>query len=262
MRIKVLFRFFLQLMAVSGLLFPVSGQAMVTGGRGSSLSGGESGLSVAPALTDSALTDTTLHVVEFETSLGTFRVALYNDTPIHRDNFLRLVSEGFYDGQLFHRVIRDFMVQTGDSASRSAVPGEVLGDTDAGYTLPAEIVFPAHYHHRGAVAAARQGDDVNPGRRSSGSQFYIVWGTVFSRPQLSPVRRRVRLATGGKARFTDEMVEDYARRGGAPHLDGQYTVFGEVVAGLDVIGRMQAVATDVNDRPLDDVRILRARIVR
>lgn len=211
---------------------------------------------------DSLAADSATSLVRFETTLGTFDIALYNDTPLHRDNFLRLVRNGYYDGLLFHRVIRDFMVQTGDSTSRTAAPGTPLGEGDAGYTLPAEIVFPTHYHHRGAVAAARTGDDVNPERRSSGAQFYVVWGTTYAKPALSPIRRRVRMATGGKARFTDEMVADYATRGGTPHLDGQYTVFGEVVRGLDVIGRIQAVATDAADRPLTDVRITRATIVR
>lgn len=211
--------------------------------------------------TDSLTADTT-SIVRFETTMGTFDIALYNDTPLHRDNFLRLVRNGYYDGLLFHRVIRDFMVQTGDPTSRSADTETTLNENDVNYTLPAEIVFPAHYHHRGVVAAARTGDDVNPERRSSGAQFYVVWGTTYTKPALSPIRRRVRMATGGKARFTDEMVADYITRGGTPHLDGQYTIFGEVVNGLDVIGRIQAVATDTTDRPLTDVRITRATIVR
>ena len=133
---------------------------------------------------DSLAADSATSLVRFETTLGTFDIALYNDTPLHRDNFLRLVRNGYYDGVLFHRVIRDFMVQTGDSTSRTAAPGTPLGEGDAGYTLPAEIVFPTHYHHRGAVAAARTGDDVNPERRSSGALFSVVWGTTYAKRAL------------------------------------------------------------------------------
>lgn len=194
-------------------------------------------------------------VVRLETSLGVIRIALLDDAPLHRDNFLKLTEEGFYDGLLFHRVIRDFMVQTGDSTSRHALPGQPLGEGDVGYTLPPEILLPYYYHLRGAVAAAREGDDVNPGMRSSGSQFYIVWGHSWAPRSIKD--QRAALAERG-IEMTAEMRDAYEQYGGSPHLDGQYTVFGEVVQGMDVVQRMQQVPTDSLDRPLDDVRILRA----
>lgn len=194
-------------------------------------------------------------VVRLETSMGPIRIALLDDTPVHRDNFLKLTEEGFYDGLLFHRVIRDFMVQTGDSSSRNARPGQPLGEGDVGYTLPAEILLPYYYHLRGAVAAAREGDDVNPEMRSSGSQFYIVWGRSWAPKSIKDQRE----ALAGKGiEMTAEMRDAYEQYGGSPHLDGQYTVFGEVLEGMDVVRRMQQVATDSLDRPLEDVRIERA----
>lgn len=198
-------------------------------------------------------------VVRLETSMGVIRIALFDDTPLHRDNFLKLCEEGFYDGLLFHRVIRDFMVQTGDSASRHALPGQPLGEGDAGYTLPAEILLPYYYHLRGAVAAAREGDDVNPGMRSSGSQFYIVWGRSWAPKDIK--EQRAALAEKG-IEMTAEMRDAYEQYGGSPHLDGQYTVFGEVLEGMDVVRRMQQVPTDSLDRPIDDVRIGRAVVER
>ena len=200
--------------------------------------------------------------VEFQTTMGTFRVALFNETPIHRDNFLKLVGEGFYDGLLFHRVIQDFMIQGGDPDSRTAAPGQQLGDGDLGYTLAPEFQTPYLYHWRGALAAAREPDEVNPGRRSSACQFYIVWGKTFGANKIGAVRQRVEDMTDGEATITADMAQDYDVRGGTPHLDGQYTVFGEVVEGLSLIGKIQKVATDKNDRPLEDVRILSARIVK
>lgn len=194
-------------------------------------------------------------VVRLETSMGPIRIALLDDAPVHRDNFLKLTEEGFYDGLLFHRVIRDFMVQTGDSSSRNARPGQPLGDGDVGYTLPAEILLPYYYHLRGAVAAAREGDDVNPEMRSSGSQFYIVWGRSWAPKSIKDQRNA--LAEKG-IEMTVEMRDAYEQYGGSPHLDGQYTVFGEVLEGMDVVRRMQQVATDSLDRPLEDVRIERA----
>lgn len=191
-------------------------------------------------------------VVRLETSMGTIRIALLDDAPLHRDNFLKLTEEGFYDGVLFHRVIRDFMVQTGDSASRHALPGQRLGEGDVGYTLPAEILLPYYYHLRGAVAAAREPDDVNPEMRSSGSQFYIVWGRSWAPKSIND--QRSALAEKG-IKMTADMRDAYEQYGGAPHLDGQYTVFGEVIEGMDVVQRMQQVATDSLDRPVDDVRI-------
>lgn len=206
-----------------------------------------------------AVTDS-LTRVKFETTMGNFVIALYNDTPLHRDNFLKLVREGYYDGLLFHRVIRHFMVQAGDPDSRSASPGQLLGEGGPGYTLPAEIRYPAHYHRRGAVAAAREGDDVNPEWRSSGSQFYVVWGQRFTDGQLAALAGDVYELTQGKVELDPSLDPVYRATGGAPHLDGQYTVFGEVVEGLDVIEAMQAVETNADDRPITDVRIVRATV--
>lgn len=198
--------------------------------------------------------------VEFQTTMGTFVVTLFNETPLHRDNFLKLVREGYYDGLLFHRVIRDFMVQTGDPDSREAPAGKRLGEGGPGYTLPAEI-DPFLYHWRGAVAAAREPDNVNPERRSSGSQFYIVWGKVQTPEDLSAVNEVIKENTNGATEITPERYQVYRSQGGTPHLDGQYTVFGEVTSGLKVIKKMQAVRTDRNDRPLEDVRIVKARVL-
>ncbi|MCF0197925.1 MAG: peptidylprolyl isomerase [Bacteroidaceae bacterium] len=194
-------------------------------------------------------------VVCLETSVGLIRVALLDEAPRHRDNFLKLCREGFYDGTLFHRVIKDFMIQGGDPDSRNASPGQELGEGDVGYTLPPEFLLPYYYHTRGALAAAREGDDVNPEQRSSGCQYYIVWGKSWG-PQ-SIRKQRDYLAELG-IEMTAQMQADYEQYGGSPHLDGQYTVFGEVIEGLDVVKQIQSVTTDSNDRPLDDVVVLRA----
>ena len=211
--------------------------------------------------------------VELETSLGNIVVELYNETPQHRDNFIKLVNEGYYDGVLFHRVIKDFMIQTGDGNSKNAGPETSLGDGDPGYTIEAEFVYPKYFHKRGALAAARTGDQVNPERRSSGSQFYIVTGKIFSMDDLQMMTKRLsdgkkqdifrRLVMENQNRIkemqesqdmagldalqkeliekteaeaaqtpfklTDEQLNAYTSIGGTPHLDGQYTVFGEVV---------------------------------
>lgn len=198
-------------------------------------------------------------VVCLETDSGVVRIALYNETPRHRDNFLMLVGEGFYDGVLFHRVINRFMVQSGDSLSRHAAPGQELGDGFyEAYQLPSEFRFPQLFHKRGAVAAAREGDDVNPERQSSMCQFYIVTGHRYSPNALDDVEERVSQATKGIFRFPPEVREVYQQVGGAPHLDTQYTVFGEVIEGMDVVNRIQLAETDKNDRPLVDIRIHRA----
>lgn len=193
-------------------------------------------------------------IVRIETTMGNIRVALFDDTPIHRDNFLELAGKGFYDGTLFHRVINEFMVQGGDPDSRTAQPGQLLGDGDNGYTLQPEFCLPFIYHWRGALAAAREGDDVNPEQRSSGCQFYIVYGKKQSESDMKKVRARL---APMDIEITSQMAEDYRLRGGTPHLDGQYTVFGEVIEGLEVVQMMQVVPTDSNDRPLKDVRITR-----
>ena len=199
--------------------------------------------------------------VLLETTEGNIRIALYNETPQHRDNFLKLVQTQFYDSLLFHRVIKNFMIQGGDPRSRQAQPGQLLGGGELDYTIEPEFRFPQLFHRRGAVAAAREGDRVNPERRSGACQFYIVWGQVYNVPTLAKIQERLDSTTQGQVRLTPEMMEVYRTVGGTPHLDGQYTVFGEVVEGLDVVDRIQQVVTDKNARPEKDVRILRAVIL-
>jgi peptidyl-prolyl cis-trans isomerase B (cyclophilin B) len=199
--------------------------------------------------------------VMLETTKGNIELKLYNETPLHRDNFKKLVKEGAYDSLLFHRVIRDFMIQGGDPDSKRAQSGAELGEGDKPYTLPAEFrLEEGIYHRRGVLAAAREGDDVNPEQRSSAMQFYIVWGKIYDDEGLDKIQERLDARTGGRVKMTPEMRETYKTVGGTPHLDGQYTVFGEVVSGLDVVDAIQQVPTDENDRPLEDVRILKARI--
>lgn len=205
--------------------------------------------------------DTLRHEVLLETSMGNIRVALSNETPLHRDNFLKNVRAGVYDGVLFHRVISSFMIQAGDTASRHALPGQLLGDTEEAYTIPAEICYPQLFHKRGALAAAREGDSVNPERRSSSLQFYIVYGRRFTDDMLDQAQERLDRVPGGVT-LTPEVREAYKQWGGTPHLDGQYTVFGEVVEGLDVVRDIQWVETDENDRPVEDVRIKKAVVVK
>lgn len=241
-------------------------------------------------------------IVDIRTTLGDIKVKLYDDTPIHRDNFLKLVKEGYYDGVLFHRVIKDFMVQTGDPNSKTADSTTMLGSGDPSYTLEAEILYPKHYHKYGALAAARTGDQVNPERRSSGSQFYIVTGekqserTLDAMTQRANMQRkqqyfnklskdhfdeikalrmandtvglenlRLKLAEQTEAAVKDEPMPDeikeaYINQGGTPHLDGQYTVFGEVIEGMDVVEKIQNVETGTADRPKEDIRILSMKI--
>lgn len=198
-------------------------------------------------------------LVLLETSAGPIRVALFDYTPMHRDNFLRLAEDGFYDGTLFHRVIRDFMVQGGDPDSRQAMPGQVLGEGGPGYTIPAEFCLPYLYHWRGALAAAREPDDVNPEMRSCGSQFYFVWGKKMSAAALKKARETL---LEKDVEMTSIMASDYTMRGGTPHLDGTYTVFGEVVEGLDVVDRIQQEPTDDNDRPLLDIVVQKATVLQ
>lgn len=235
-------------------------------------------------------------VVDIHTTAGDIKVKLYDDTPLHRDNFLKLAKEGYYDNVLFHRVIKDFMVQTGDPDSKDAAPGAMLGSGGPDYGVKAEIVYPEHYHKYGALAAARSGDNVNPLRESSGSQFYIVTGKKYPESTVVQLSQKAfnemlntkwgqwvdahraeiaadpsySTAEGGKAlqeRFLKEigtlpdsvpagLVEEYVRYGGTPFLDGQYTVFGEVLEGMDVVEKIQNAPTDANDRPTEDVRIL------
>ena len=236
-------------------------------------------------------------LVKISTSLGDITVKLYDETPLHRDNFLKLVKEGYYNGTIFHRVIKDFMIQGGDPDSRDPQPGAHYGTGGPDYTIPAEIL-PNLFHKRGALAAARQGDEVNPERKSSGSQFYIAWGKVYNQGQLGQLAKQLevqaqqqilnRLAMEHRAEImrlrknrdqeglmelqndliaqtkaiakeqgvvglTDEQKEAYTTVGGVPHLDGQYTVFGEVTEGLEIVGKIQEVATLAGDRPKEDI---------
>jgi len=235
--------------------------------------------------------------VRISTTLGDIIVRLYDETPKHRDNFLKLVEEGYYNGTLFHRVIKDFMIQGGDPDSRDAAPGAMLGTGGPDYTIEAEIL-PGLIHKRGALAAARQGDEVNPERRSSGSQFYIAWGQVYKQGQLGQLSRQLQqqaeqqifnglvqknrskimqlrkdrdqaglmelqneliaetkalMAENPAAGLTDQQKEVYSTVGGVPHLDGQYTVFGEVEEGLDIVEKIQNVTTGRADRPKEDI---------
>jgi len=244
--------------------------------------------------------------VKLETSMGDIVVALYNETPQHRDNFVKLVKEGFYDGVLWHRVIKNFMIQTGDPKSKTAASGEMLGEGDPGYTIPAEFVYPKYFHKKGALAAARTADQVNPQRRSSGSQFYIVTGNVYDEAGLKQFEQRMadmakqnifrelamqhrdtimamqrsgdqaglnrlqqelvdqmeaKYAATDAPAMTQEQIAAYTTVGGTPHLDNQYTVFGEVTEGLDVVDKIQNVATGPQDRPVEDVKIVKATIV-
>ena len=200
--------------------------------------------------------------VLLETTMGNIRISLYDETPLTRDNFLKITKMGIYDSLLFHRVIKDFMIQSGDTNSKHAKPGQLLGTGDFDYTTEAEFRLPQIFHHRGVVAMAREGDKENPERRSSACQFYIVWGKIFDDARIAKVQERIDSATQGSVKLTPEMIEVYKTVGGTPHLDGQYTVFGEVVEGMDVVEKIQQVQTDKNDRPLEDIRILKATVTK
>jgi peptidyl-prolyl cis-trans isomerase B (cyclophilin B) len=198
--------------------------------------------------------------VEVVTDKGTLVIRLSDSTPLHRDNFLKLVRQGFYDSIIFHRVIRNFMVQAGDPNSKKAKPGESLGDGGPEYTIPAEFRT-SLFHKKGMVAAARTGDNINPQRASSGAQFYLVQGKVFNDKGLDSVEQ-FRLK-GRKLPLAHREV--YKTLGGAPHLDQNYTIFGEVIKGLSVIDSIAAMPTsgrEGGDRPLQDVRIIKARLIK
>lgn len=201
-----------------------------------------------------AAEDQKVYMVEISTDMGDITVVLHNETPQHRDNFLKLVEEGYYDGLLFHRVISGFMIQAGDPHSRDAEPGEPLGSGGPGYTVPAEIQS-GLFHQKGALSAARQGDQVNPERRSSGSQFYIVQGRRWAPQELEMMAR------DRGTPFSEEQIEKYTTIGGTPHLDDAYTVFGQVIDGMDVIDRIAAVETGPRDRPEEDVRIKHITVI-
>ena len=245
-------------------------------------------------------------VLKIETSLGDIKVKLYNETPKHRDNFIKLAEDGTYNGTLFHRVIKDFMVQAGDPESKNAPKGKMLGSGDVGYTVPAEFVYPKYFHKKGALSAARQGDEVNPNKESSGCQFYIVTGKVFSDSTLLNMEQqknqnKVTEAFNALAQkhmkeiykmrkandqdglfalqdtlfiqdeaeaakqpdfhFTPEQIKAYTTVGGTPHLDGEYTVFGEVIEGMEVVDTIQQVKTDRSARTEEDVKIINVSVI-
>ena len=244
-------------------------------------------------------------LVRLETTMGNITVKLYNETPKHRDNFIKLAKEGTYASTLFHRVIKNFMIQAGDPQSKTATDTTTLGNGDVGYTLPAEF-NPKFFHKKGALAAARLGDEVNPNKESSGCQFYIVTGRKFSEAQMISMENQLNearletvfnelarkhmkeiyqlrkagdndgllelqdsleaqargiVAKEPALKFSREQIAAYTTVGGAPHLDGAYTVFGEVTEGMDVIDKIQAVKTNRADRPETDVRILKATVI-
>lgn len=193
-------------------------------------------------------------LVEIETEYGTMTIQLSNATPQHRDNFVKLAEEGFYDGTIFHRIIKNFMIQGGDPLSKDEQQGARIGTGGPGYTIPAEFVDTL-YHVKGALAAARQGDQVNPEKRSSGSQFYIVQGRTFAEDELEMVESRKGF------RYTQEQREAYKTLGGTPFLDGDYTVFGRVIKGLDVLDKIADVETNPGDRPKKDIP-MKVRVIK
>jgi peptidyl-prolyl cis-trans isomerase B (cyclophilin B) len=185
-------------------------------------------------------------LIQIETSLGTMLLKLHNETPLHRDNMLKLIENGYFTNQLFHRVIGNFMIQGGDPHSSGAEKGQRLGTGGPGYTVPAEFRS-GLFHRKGALCAARQGDQLNPEKASNGSQFYIVQGRVLTREEINLMVQR------GMITVTDEAAQVYMTEGGTPHLDGSYTVFGQLVEGMDVLDRIAGVETDSYNRPLEDV---------
>jgi cyclophilin family peptidyl-prolyl cis-trans isomerase len=193
-------------------------------------------------------------LIEFETTEGVMLVKLYNQTPLHRDNMVKLVKEGYYDGLLFHRVIKSFMIQGGDPDSKNAKPGQMLGQGGPGYTVPAEIID-SLIHKKGALAAARMGDQVNPTKASSGSQFYIVQGRPFNENELNSMSARSGI------KYNDAQKQLYATLGGVPHLDGGYTVFGELVTGFDVLDKIGNTQTGAGDRPVKEMKIIKAKML-
>ncbi len=192
--------------------------------------------------------------VLIKTTMGDMTVVLYAETPYHSQNFIKLVEENYFDGLLFHRVINEFMVQAGDPNSKNAPAGKTLGNGGPGYTIPAEIT-PKYFHKKGALSAARTGDQGNPTRRSSGSQFYIVTGKVYTNADLNMLEKRM------FTKFTEEQRKAYTTIGGTPFLDAQYTVFGEVIEGVEVAVAISKVAKDGNDRPKEDVKIISTTII-
>ena len=243
--------------------------------------------------------------VLIETSMGNIVIKLYDDTPLHRDNFIKLVKSGFYNDLIFHRVINNFMIQGGDPDSKNAEPNQSLGQGGPGYQIDAEIIYPKHFHKKGALAAARTSDQINPKRQSSGSQFYIVQGKVYTNEELNNMEQSIIMQksqaitrkymephrdeymklqqsgdTEGMKKLQEQIMQEasgelalieaykipeevrkaYSTVGGTPHLDDAYTVFGEVVEGLDVIDKIAAVKTNNQDRPLENI-VMKMKVV-
>ncbi|OFY44325.1 MAG: hypothetical protein A2X18_01590 [Bacteroidetes bacterium GWF2_40_14] len=200
------------------------------------------------------------YVVSIKTTVGEIVVRLYNETPIHRDNFVKLCNAKNYDSVLFHRVIKEFMVQSGDPDSKAHEPGKLYGEGDLGYTLPAEILTDI-FHKKGVLAAAREGDKENPERKSSASQFYIVVGKKLTDQDLDKVELRISKSNKtDNFKFTPERRVFYKTYGGTPHLDLQYTIFGEVVKGQDVADKISLVETNEHDRPVKDIWIISTKV--
>lgn len=189
--------------------------------------------------------------VEIETTMGKIKIELFADVPQHSENFLKLVKDGFYDSLLFHRVIPSFMIQGGDPDSKNALDGQMLGNGDVGYKIPAEFMVPKYYHKKGALAAAR---DNNPEKASSGCQFYIVVGRTFTDQDLTTMEQR------GGFTYSEQAKKDYKTIGGTPHLDNGYTVFGQVVEGQEVVDAIAITPRNASDRPNENVRILSMKI--
>lgn len=194
-----------------------------------------------------------MKIVEIKTPKGNLYVRLYDETPKHRDNFLKLVEEGYYNGTTFHRIIKAFMIQGGDPYSKNPATADMAGTGGPGYTIDAEI-NPDFFHKKGALAAARQGDAINPEKKSSGSQFYIVHGALYNKVQLESLEKRIQSIKPGFV-WPQEHKDVYARQGGTPHLDGDYTVFGEVIKGLDIVDALAKTPTVPGDRPTEDTRM-------
>ncbi len=245
-------------------------------------------------------------LIRMQTTAGEIVIKLYKDTPKHRDNFIKLIDDGMIKGTLFHRVVKDFMIQGGNPESKDAPRGKELGSGGPHYRIPAEIRFPKYFHKRGALAAARESDDVNPLKESSSCQFFIVTGKVYSldsliiyqdmrnkyienmafeglaqkhlkkimqmkkegdrqglfklQQQIS-TQAKLMASKKGAFQFTPQQIKTYTTIGGAPYLDGNYTVFGEVVSGIDVIDKIQNIPTDRNDRPLKDIKIIKIEVL-
>lgn len=241
-------------------------------------------------------------MISIKTTLGDIKIKLYNGTPVHRDNFIKLINTGFYEGISFHRIIKDFMIQSGDPATKT-LPVKNLPDSINTYTIPAEFNR-QYFHKKGALAAAREGNDINPEMRSSGTQFYIVQGIKYNDDELTQAEqlinsnikqslfKKIIKETSDSARLSGKMITDgeiqeiaslkmfpllenysdykiseeqrnvYKSIGGVPRLDCTYTVFGEVIEGLDVIDRIASVKTDSNDKPLNDIKIIKIKIFR